>query len=500
MPPEILGKNILVEKSKFFTSRMLGYFSFFLIPLWIQKTVNLNSFWQILFAVVYMGFMFSQWYLMGKEVDHRFKIFYRTNSSIDRVLYRSIIGLIFFVVYYNLLYLLPANIVKHFFWGTFALLGLFYSWPTRGKITEEGISFQFGEYRYLDSFEKTLLFLIVVMFVFSIPSVPPFESVEAYRLYFDPSEQIHKIYWGFVEMNYFPFKKTIKLNMLSHHVHFYVYGMGLFLTCFYSLLRYYYSRRISILGVFSIISSWSMGTYLNSTPIVAFISTFPILCCWAILWVTKSSTYRSGLFLGALTSFGVMLNQSMIIFTPLVVLLIVYFERKTKTKWYLRQLLKYASGGIILSLILVMTGNFELFNLRLSSLEAWWNNLINLIDQKAFYTLFFIGTMFMLFRMSKSVRQKIYNLKIEDNKVLQIFLIYMVSLGYGIFFEPMFIVGFSSMWILAFLSLLPVEWIFQSISRLRSRRNLIYVVYILVCLLDSHFEGRVKTFLKFIKY
>jgi hypothetical protein len=243
-----------------------------------------------------------------------------------------------------------------------------------------------------------------------------------------------------------------------------------------------------------------MGTYLNSTPIVAFISTFPILCCWAILWVTKSSTYRSGLFLGALTSFGVMLNQSMIIFTPLVVLLIVYFERKTKTKWYLRQLLKYASGGIILSLILVMTGNFELFNLRLSSLEAWWNNLINLIDQKAFYTLFFIGTMFMLFRMSKSVRQKIYNLKIEDNKVLQIFLIYMVSLGYGIFFEPMFIVGFSSMWILAFLSLLPVEWIFQSISRLRSRRNLIYVVYILVCLLDSHFEGRVKTFLKFIKY
>jgi hypothetical protein len=52
--------------------------------------------------------------------------------------------------------------------------------------------------------------------------------------------------------------------------------------------------------------------------------------------------------------------------------------------------------------------------------------------------------------------------------------------------------GFGLMWFVVFLSILPLEWIFQTISRLRSRRNMIYLVYILVCLLDSHFEGRVR--------
>jgi hypothetical protein len=500
MARTIMGKNILVEKSKFFTSRMLGYFSFFLIPLWVQKTVSLNALWQIVFAVIYMGFMSSQWYLLGKEIDHRFKIFYRTNSSIDRVLYRSIIGSIFFVIYYNFLSLLPSDIIKHFFWGTFALLGLFYSWPTRGKIIQEGISFQFGEYRYLDSFEKTLLFLIVVMFVFSIPSVPQFESVEAYKLYFDPFEQIHKMYWGFVEMNYFPFRKLVKLNMLSHHVHFYVYGMGLFLTSFYSLLRYFFSRRISILGVFSIVSSWSMGTYLNQSPILAFVSTFPIFWCWGILWVTKSSTYRSGLFLGVLCSLGAMINQTLIVVAPLIMGMVLYYESKSKTKWYRRQLIKYASGGILFAIILAVTGSSDVLQIRPSHLSSWFNNLATLIDQKAFYTLFFIGMIFLVLRLNENIKQRMSELKIEDVKILQIFSIYLIITVYGLVFEPMFVVGFSSIWVLAFLALLPLEWIFQSISRLRSRRNMIYVIYIMVCLLDSHFEGRVKTFLKFIKY
>ncbi len=48
------------------------------------------------------------------------------------------------------------------------------------------------------------------------------------------------------------------------------------------------------------------------------------------------------------------------------------------------------------------------------------------------------------------------------------------------------------MWVLALLSLFPLELLFQRISRLRSSRNLIYAAYILIALLDSHFEGRVK--------
>ena len=57
--------------------------------------------------------------------------------------------------------------------------------------------------------------------------------------------------------------------------------------------------------------------------------------------------------------------------------------------------------------------------------------------------------------------------------------------------------NFGMLWFVVFLSILPLEWIFQSISRLRSRRNFIYAIYILVCLLDSHFEGRVRMLYNF---
>jgi hypothetical protein len=289
------------------------------------------------------------------------------------------------------------------------------------------------------------------MFVFSIPSVPQFETVEAYKLYFDPYEQIHKMYWGFVEMNYFPFRKIIKLNMLSHHVHFFVYGMGLFLTSFYSLLRYFFSRRISILGVFSIISSWSVGTYLNQSPILAFVSTFPIFWCWGILWVTKSSTYRSGLFLGVLCALGAMINQSLILVTPFIIGLVLFYEAKSKTKWYRRQLLKYASGGVLLALIFALTGNTDILQIRPSWMNMWINNLLTLIDQKAFYTLCFIGVIFLVLRLNQNIKQRMSELKIEDVKILQIFSIYLIITLYGFLFEPMFIVGFSSIWVLAFL-------------------------------------------------
>jgi hypothetical protein len=57
--------------------------------------------------------------------------------------------------------------------------------------------------------------------------------------------------------------------------------------------------------------------------------------------------------------------------------------------------------------------------------------------------------------------------------------------------------SFGLMWFVVFLCILPLEWIFQSISRLRSRRNFIYMIYVIVCLLDSHFEGRVRIMYNF---
>src|SRR5690606_35595065 len=141
-------------------------------PVWVHKLLEINLFTQSLLMLAYLLFMAGQWYLLGKEIDHRLKIYFRANSSIDRVLYRVIIGNATMVLVFNIMSFIPESIVRHFFWGFFGVLGLCYSWPTRAKIIVESVSTQFTEYKYLDSFEKTVLFLILAMFLASMPSFP----------------------------------------------------------------------------------------------------------------------------------------------------------------------------------------------------------------------------------------------------------------------------------------------------------------------------------------
>ncbi len=65
--------DFLKVKSKFFINRLVIYFSFLLVPLWLQESVKLNLFSQALVLLLYMFFMVGQWYLLGKEIDHRLK-------------------------------------------------------------------------------------------------------------------------------------------------------------------------------------------------------------------------------------------------------------------------------------------------------------------------------------------------------------------------------------------------------------------------------------------
>ena len=64
---------------------------------------------------LYMAFMVGQWFLLGKEIDHRLKIYFRVNSSVDRIIYRLVLGMISMIVYFNLLSLIPYSFLKHIF-------------------------------------------------------------------------------------------------------------------------------------------------------------------------------------------------------------------------------------------------------------------------------------------------------------------------------------------------------------------------------------------------
>ena len=488
--------SIFQAKSKFFIYRTLTYFGFLLIPVWLPKLLTLNTLAHTVSVSFYILFMVGQWFLLGKEIDHRFKIYFKVNSSMDRLVYRMYLGMISMMIIFNIMYLIPSDIVNHFFWGFWVILGLFYSWPTRGKIIQENLTSNFGEFKFLDSFERTCLSLIVILFCVSIPKLPEFQSIEALKLYLDPSQQISNIWWNYLSINYFPFKKFNSIYKLGWCLHFYMIGMGGFLVCFYALLRFFYSRRLSLLGVLALISAWPASKFLNENISFALTSTYSVFWVWSLLWASKSSSYRSGLFLGFISFLGTVINPLYLLLIPFKLIFLHLFLLEGKTYWYKRQVNKYFAAGIVLSLITAYFANDinGYFNFDFQNFN---NHFFDLLGRKAFYVVSVVGLMLM-FMIPISNKNVLSQFSFMNNKRYLEFLILI-----GFIFVCSFVLDkklmffFSLMWVLVFFSLYPLECVFQTISRLRSRRNLFFGIYMLICLLDSHFEVRVKTFLQF---
>lgn len=484
--------DILKIKYKFFISRIVTYFSFLLIPIWLQKSVESNLAVQSGILLMYMIFMGGQWYLLGKEIDHRLGIYYRVNSSMDRILYRVVMGNIFVIIFFNAVALLPDSVAQVIFWCFYGFLGIFYSWPTRGKIIEESMAAQFSEFKFLDSFEKTVLGLTFIVSLCSLPEIPLFENIDALKMYFDPSEKIHIGIWEFLKVNYLPFNSYPQLYNLSWSYHFFFNGLMIYLLSFYALARFFLSRRLSILAVFSVVSTWSFAKIVGNNIILTYTTTFLVLWVWSFLWTIKSATYRSGLFTGLVLAFGVMLNIHYIFLLPVTLLSIYFIFLKKETTWFKRQWLKYNILGFLVTLVVSLT-HFEMGKMFSGeSFSFLYAILAEFIYRKAFYVLSFFGVFLVLCFKFNFLKRYLSLVTFDKERFNQLFFCVCVIIVFGLTFSKVYLEGFSLLWIIAFLCLIPLEWIFQSISRLRSKRNIIYTLYILVCLLDSHLEGRIR--------
>ena len=489
-------------KSKFFIYRAITYFSFLLIPVWVTKLEGANVAIQILMILLYILFMGGQWFLLGKEIDHRLKIYFRVNSSMDRVVYRILLGKLTILLYFICLDFLPQSILKHFFWGTWVVLGLFYSWPTRGKVIRETMTSNFAEFRFLDYLEKAVLLFCILLFLISIPEFPGLLNVEALQLVLDPHEKIGHIFWDFMQINYFPFHKYPAIYKMAWGLHFYCIGLAMMVLTFYALLRYFFSRRVSILGVFALLSSWSYPKLLALNFHWAITSTFLLTWLWAILWATKSQTYRCGLFLGLLSFWGTLINASYIFLMPVQILLLHFLFFREQTRWFRNQVLKYMSFGVVLAIV-TFASNLESLKWveGITTLE-FFSQMAKAIDQKAFFVLSILGAIFISLKFWGEFLGREYPLVQSwriDMLALREFVTALSIVVFLSFFIDYFLLyGFSVLWLTCLLALIPVEWIFQSLTKLRSKRNLIYGIYILICLLDSHIEGRVKTLFRII--
>ncbi len=493
------NSDIWWEKARFFISRILIYFTFLLLPVWIPKTLEINIFVQSLMVLLYLLFMAGQWYLLGKEIDHRLRIYFRANSSIDRVLYRVIIGSATMMLIFNVMSFIPDSVVRHFFWGFFAILGLFYSWPTRGKIIEESVSTQFTEYRYLDSFEKTVLFLSIAMFFFSMPSFPFLSNLETFKLIIDPEEKINGQMWSYLQMNFFPFRRFPHLVNLGWSMYLYFVSFIFYLLAFYGILRFFISRRLSILGIFALVSTWSFALILKRDLFACSATTFSVLWVWAILWCIKSATYRSGLMYGLLCYIGVVLNYNHFFLFPIGLVLLYFFFLEDHTDWYRGQFIKYTFLGLFLIVLTLLTHvdlTFFEDGLTLAQMNTW---ISTLIKRKAFYSLSVIGLVALSILVWKPKFKLLNTFIIDVKRLRELVILVSIVIILSLLVERNLMIGFGLMWFVVFLAILPLEWIFQTISRLRSRRNMIYLVYVLVCLLDSHFEGRVRMVFDFYR-
>lgn len=482
-------------KSKFFLYRGVSYSSFLLIPTLIPKALELNNYWLLPLMYLYIAFLLSQWFLLGKEVDHRLKIFYRVNSSIDRVVYRLMLGMFSIILLFNLLALLPSKWIYNSFWALWVALGLFYSWPTRGKIIRESMTSNFNEFRHLDRFEKTLVGLVCILFVVSQPELPTFSSINSLKLFFDPHEKVGNHLWNFLTVSYYPFRKYPDLLRLAWSTHMYAVNLGMYLVVFYALLRFFVSRRLSLLGVFAVLSSWGWSKILSFDHGSALITTYSLVWIWSLLWVVKSSTYRTGLFLGLVSYWGTLLHPGLALLAIVQALLVDRIFLREKTKWYRRQVMKYASFGYALCMIVLFSEGDGLRDL------GWhFDNLseasVGAFTRKAFFSLAPLGLGVIIAKMFLKKSFKSWVLAGESEPYRQILIAGFSSIVFALFCAPVLGLDFGAIWPLALLSVLPLELLFQTISRLRSSRNMIYLIYILICLLDSHFEGRIKIFLR----
>jgi hypothetical protein len=354
------------------------------------------------------------------------------------------------------------------------------------------MSQDFGEFKYLDGFEKTVLALIVLTFLVSYPKINTFNQLESLKLYLDNNQLLHDMIWSFLKITFLPFSGIAELSTIAWVSYFYFSGFGFFLLGSYCVFRYFFNRRLALLGVYSIVSTWSFSKLINLNMMGELISTVGLIWTWVGIWSLHGGTYRAGFFKGIIVFFATIWHRFFVFLYFIDIAVILNFF-KNYTFWFRRQTLKYTLFGLAFILFALITDVD--YSFQLSFLHSQLAMIQNLIVQKSFFLLAIFGLILFVLKLSimKSNKGFLPFLRRKDLGIIFVHAIAILSLQYvakgldGHFYY---------LWLLSFLSLLPLEYIFNLITPFRSKRNFIFLVYILVCLLDSHFEGRVKIFIQ----
>lgn len=454
---------------------------------------------RISFGMIYSFYFLGFFYLVGKEVDYRLKIYFRSNSSLDRLFYRFFSGFFVSMIVVSFLSLFPAQIQKVYFWLFWVLAGFLYIWPTRAKVLKEPFLKEVSEFKYLDNFEKLLVVLCAVLAFISIPPFQEIYDVKLFWNHYDSSEIIHPFFHSILNFLYIPVQGMGSILTTSWHMFFYFMTYFTLLLGGYCFFRFFFNRRLSLLGVFSIATSWPVVIIWEHYSLLGgFVASFSLLWFWSVLWMNRSSTYRSGLFIGLLSCYGYMLFNGNLPFYLLSILLAWFLFFRGKTLWFKKQFLRYSLLGFIVLINLVIfdkRGFTGFFPFELGRFFSQWSYNFT---HKDFYILSVLGLLVILF-FSLNIKGFADKFHIYNRELFGKLLISFLGFTFiSLIFSTQGLSYINSIWMMAFVSLVPLEWLFQATRRLRSKSNLIYGIYIVICLMDSRIEGRIKNLVKFI--
>ena len=269
---------------------------------------------------------------------------------------------------------------------------------------------------------------------------------------------------------------------------------------FYSFLRYYFSRRSAILGIFIFTSTWPISQLLSVDLTQLFLQKTTLLMLWVTIWGHRALTYRSGLIVGLIFFYATCIEPLAFVLIPLMLLLHLVTLPKEKTLWYKLEWLKFLAPGFLLSLFAYLSSNTAAKSVD-SHFYKTIDDLSMLMSGKAIFSLSIFGLVLVVWSSLSNIRpfhklnqSFLRNFTFKRNfhemwmPLVYILSLFILSISYSSFFFT----GFSTMWILTALSIVPIELIFHKLKVYRSKRNMIYLLYILITLLDSQIEMRLR--------
>ena len=485
--------SLLFQKSRFFLTRLITYFSLLLLPVWIPKLLPMHPIFHYVLICLYLMFLFSQWYLLAKEIDYRFKIHVKTNSSMERTLYRLLVGQTFMIFYFSVIGFIPHSLVHHFFWGTWVVLGLYYSWPTRGKIIQESVSTDFSEYRFLDSFEKTTLFLLILTVMISVPFIPSFDSTTVLKLYVDPKSYLHNSFWSYLHLVFFPFQKFPKLLNLSYVLYLYFVSAIMLLLSFYSLMRHFVSRRLCLYGAYVITSCWAFSKTMQINFLEILFSTATLVWLWSTFWSLRSGNYRAGLIVGMISALVSMYHPVFYFLYWIQVLFLFHLSRDSFTWWFKQQMFRYTTlGGIYAFFIFLTHQDHQSYFGAMGQWMDWYRPYFDTIFSKSIFAILPVALVLFFVKRRVIMESRIWKNFSGNHRSYDLFILCVLSYVLALVFFPPIFGAYMLLVVITCICLFPLEHIFSFVQHSKSRRNMIFLSYLLMCLLDSNMEGRVK--------